>query len=284
MEQDAVTATPVVGSNKQHSGKGWRIATIVASVVAICGIGFGVYGIFFYKTGEPISDNNETIPETQEDVSITEKNLPSVETINSLLREKYKLFDQDNFTANAGTILSDYAYNEDGEGLGEAGKLFLIVREEYPNPNCNDTVCYRTVTYKDLNDKYHEYFSNSANINKGVDYTNKHIFIGVDSIKYKEDDSFEITYPNAIGGTLPSIGYYTNIVDTERNSDGDIVAMAIVTKVDAENAKLYGTAGCLEAFECPYINMKTIKVGSSLYRYVFVEEDGIYKLTDIVKR
>ena len=31
--------------NKTSDGKGWRIATIVASVVAVCGVGFGVYGM-----------------------------------------------------------------------------------------------------------------------------------------------------------------------------------------------------------------------------------------------
>lgn len=45
MEQNEVTATPVMKSDKQSDGKGWKIATIVASVVAVCGIGFGVYGM-----------------------------------------------------------------------------------------------------------------------------------------------------------------------------------------------------------------------------------------------
>lgn len=285
MEQNATATMPAMDSGKQDNGKGWKIATAIASVVAVCGIWFGVYGMFFHKTEEPTNNNSETSSEIKEDVSIAEKGLPSVETINNLLREKYKLFDQDDFTTTIGTILSDYAYNEDNEGLSEASKLFLVIREEYPNPNCDDVVCYKTVAYEDLNNKYHEYFGNSEDIKKGIDYTYKHIFIGVDSIKYNEDDdSFEITYPNAIGGMAPASGYYTNIVDIERNNDGDIVAVAIVTKVDAEDAKLYGTGSCLEAFECPNIDMKTLKVNSSLYEYIFIEDDGEYKLTDIVRR
>ena len=47
MEQNADTGAPVapVMDNKQKDGNGLKIATIVACVVAICGIGFGVYGM-----------------------------------------------------------------------------------------------------------------------------------------------------------------------------------------------------------------------------------------------
>ena len=47
MEQDITAAAtiPVMNSVKQKDGKGWKIATAIASVVAVCGIGFGIYGI-----------------------------------------------------------------------------------------------------------------------------------------------------------------------------------------------------------------------------------------------
>ena len=44
MEQNEVAPFPVV-ENKQKNDKVWKIATVVASVVAVCGIGFGVYGM-----------------------------------------------------------------------------------------------------------------------------------------------------------------------------------------------------------------------------------------------
>lgn len=47
MEQNAETGvpmTPVVDS-KQKSGNGLKIATVIACIAAICGIGFGVYGM-----------------------------------------------------------------------------------------------------------------------------------------------------------------------------------------------------------------------------------------------
>ena len=46
MEQDTTTVAPVINNNgKSSNEKKWKIATVIASIVAICGIGFGVYGM-----------------------------------------------------------------------------------------------------------------------------------------------------------------------------------------------------------------------------------------------
>ena len=47
MEQNTTTGVPMtpVEDNKQKSGNGLKIATAIACIVAVCGIGFGVYGI-----------------------------------------------------------------------------------------------------------------------------------------------------------------------------------------------------------------------------------------------
>lgn len=45
MEQNATAAMPVMDSGNQKSGNGLKIATVIASIVAVCGIGFGVYGM-----------------------------------------------------------------------------------------------------------------------------------------------------------------------------------------------------------------------------------------------
>lgn len=47
MEQNTDTSAPVtpIVENKQKSGNGLKIATVIACIVAICGIGFGVYGM-----------------------------------------------------------------------------------------------------------------------------------------------------------------------------------------------------------------------------------------------
>lgn len=48
MEQSSDTSVPiapVVENNKQNGGNGLKIAMAIACIVAVCGIGFGVYGV-----------------------------------------------------------------------------------------------------------------------------------------------------------------------------------------------------------------------------------------------
>ena len=48
MEQNSDTSVPVVPvveNSKQNGGNGLKIATAIACIVAVCGIGFGVYGM-----------------------------------------------------------------------------------------------------------------------------------------------------------------------------------------------------------------------------------------------
>ena len=58
MEQDATAAIPVIDSGEKKDGKGWKIATVIASVVAVCGVGFGVYGMMQDK-----SEQEQDVPD-----------------------------------------------------------------------------------------------------------------------------------------------------------------------------------------------------------------------------
>lgn len=48
MEQDMTTAMPQMdmgGAPQQKSGKGLKVATVLMTIVALCGVGFGIFGI-----------------------------------------------------------------------------------------------------------------------------------------------------------------------------------------------------------------------------------------------
>ncbi|MDO4741806.1 MAG: hypothetical protein Q4A79_00295 [Candidatus Saccharibacteria bacterium] len=45
MEQNMNASAPMAGGGKLDGGNGLKIAAVVASVVAVCGVGFGVYGM-----------------------------------------------------------------------------------------------------------------------------------------------------------------------------------------------------------------------------------------------
>lgn len=66
MEEDKANAIPVINSDKSSNGKGWKIATIIVSIIAICGIGFGVYGIMqSLQKNNQISDLESQIENTK---------------------------------------------------------------------------------------------------------------------------------------------------------------------------------------------------------------------------
>lgn len=79
MEQNTAATISAMDSGKQKDGKGWKIATAIASVVAVCGIGFGVYGMIqSSQKDNQISDLKVQIKEGDETVTTTET--PEIET------------------------------------------------------------------------------------------------------------------------------------------------------------------------------------------------------------
>lgn len=81
MEQNANAGAPVepIVENKQKSGNGLKIATAIACVVAICGVGFGIYGMVqSTQKDSQISDLKVQIKEG--DGTITTIETPEIET------------------------------------------------------------------------------------------------------------------------------------------------------------------------------------------------------------
>ncbi len=82
MEQNFSNEMPTasaVNNNKSSSGKGWKIATVIVAVLAVGGIGFGVYGMMqSAQKDSQISDLKVQIKE--EDGAVTTIETPEIET------------------------------------------------------------------------------------------------------------------------------------------------------------------------------------------------------------
>lgn len=79
MEQDTTGVAPVVDGSDKKSGNGLKIATVIASVIAVCGIGFGIYGMVqSSQKDSQISDLKVQIKE--DDGTITTIETPEIET------------------------------------------------------------------------------------------------------------------------------------------------------------------------------------------------------------
>lgn len=121
MEQNTPAAMPVIDSGKQSNGKGLKIATAIASVVAVCGIGFGVYGMIqSSQKDSQISDLKVQIKE--DDGTITTIETPEIETntsdgttvtITDTVVDGYKNF-ADNLAKNYAATVFGYYYHWTG--------------------------------------------------------------------------------------------------------------------------------------------------------------------------
>ena len=130
MEQNAAAAMPVMDSGNQKGGNGLKIATAIASVVAVCGIGFGIYGMI------QSSQKDSQISDLKVQVEDSNGKITTLET------EKIETTDKDGTTV---TIADSAVKNENSEDyiyVGEWG--FKIKKPE----NWRDLV-QRYVYYND---------------------------------------------------------------------------------------------------------------------------------------
>lgn len=103
MEQNAKTDTPMAPAvdSKQKSGNSLKIATAIACIVAVCGIGFGVYGMIqSFQKDNQISDlkvqimdseGTATTIETSDEVETTMENEAAMDIADYIYVEDWGL-------------------------------------------------------------------------------------------------------------------------------------------------------------------------------------------------
>ncbi len=60
------TPAPVAEKRKNSNGNGWKVATVVATVAAICGVGFGAYGMVQNNQNQAKTTSNNNTSNTNE--------------------------------------------------------------------------------------------------------------------------------------------------------------------------------------------------------------------------
>ncbi|MBQ8156300.1 hypothetical protein IJ101_00740 [Candidatus Saccharibacteria bacterium] len=131
MEQNAAATMPVMDSGKQNDGKGWKIATVIASVVAVCGIGFGVYGMM------QSSQKDNQISDLKVQVEDSNGKITTLET------EKIETTDGDGTTV---TIADSTVKNENPEDYIYVGEWDVKIK-------ISDNLS--NISYEFLGDGYH---------------------------------------------------------------------------------------------------------------------------------
>lgn len=115
MEQNADAGTPAapVVNDKQKSGNGLKIATAIACVVAVCGIGFGIYGMVqSAQKDNQISNLNSQIKDLEESMAIEpSENVESSES--TIIAGNYENF-ANNLSKNNSVTVFGYYYHWTG--------------------------------------------------------------------------------------------------------------------------------------------------------------------------
>lgn len=80
MEQSEGTAVPMAAKGGQTSGAGWKVSTVVAIILAICGILFGIYGMMQSTQKDSQIADLVRVQIKNNDGTVTAVEKPEVET------------------------------------------------------------------------------------------------------------------------------------------------------------------------------------------------------------
>lgn len=156
MEPNAPVATPLSDQNKQQGkGKGLVVAIVITSVLAVCGIGFGIYGIINMNAskkpiGNSASDSQTVVDETSDQaLSVYETN----DLINKTLRllgSRNGLSTEDYYDGNSGDFIVYSGYMPTTQlvsnELDDSSKVYITLettvldKEKYCNYQWTDGV------------------------------------------------------------------------------------------------------------------------------------------------
>jgi hypothetical protein len=133
MEQNADIGAPVVPvvENKQKSGNGLKIATAITCVVAVCGIGFGVYGMMqSSQKDNQISDLRTQIQGSDNNGDVIVDDETTTITTTSIVTPKSYGFMATNFATHfEDAIISEHTDNFGAEfSLISDGSVYLTIK------------------------------------------------------------------------------------------------------------------------------------------------------------
>ena len=230
MEQDVSVAAPVVDDSNQNNRKGWKIATIVTSVVAICGIGFGVYGMMQgLNKDSRISDLENQIkelsvvkPDSNEEEEESEPNLVGVSSFESFsnnLINKIKALDDTVQFYKQETKILDWSEKQFRAKIDKDANLVLIWNN-YKNEEvlAENVIDFEFVVFGNGGGDTYLYFINQdGSVSKTEDLQNveENAPAITNNIgNYKEVISIQTTHGNYPYG---SDGFYASFTDFNGN-------------------------------------------------------------------
>ena len=169
MEQSTETGVPTmpVVENKQKGGNGLKIATAIACAMAICGIGFGVYGM------TQSSQKDKLIADLEDRITEKDKIIASMDTKEKEQEEK------NTEQENSDEPISHFDYEEQIKNLHVDVSLdsdrYMEIAElgvKIKLPNISNNITYKKYVSK-LGDVSYDLYSDGEPTNLSVFYVPK---------------------------------------------------------------------------------------------------------------
>ncbi len=281
--------TPVV-DDKKKNGNGLKVATVIACIMAVCGIGFGVYGMVqsSQKDSEIAKlkgDNSTQNTVNQDDNTDTnvDRNVISVAEAEKILA---KYIGEGNNTIAYGLNASYNTFTSDFNDQQEAFLTYSsisdneketvsCVEERYEKGDCTG----KSISYDLMSEKYQSLFGDYSSIEK-KNYTFQNFFYLV----YDDDINAYREFILPGGGSSPVVAAH-KVASVKKAGENMVVSLIFAElNTDVEVAagicgptSLSGGLGVTEDTLNEMVN------SMSIYEFTLSPYNGSYVLTSVEK-
>lgn len=275
--------TPTTNLQNQaiKSTKSTKPLIIILAILFVLSLGTAAVFAYLYfsNNSQTLASTPNTTPEITEPTepeNEPETNTVSIAQVESLLRDKYK------FDARE-TVFID-GWPRYIEKLNQADKILFTIYQLWDN---GIPAAVQNISFDDFNNTYVYYFGSTEPLEK-KDYQLDSV---ISKIIYRpENDSFDIYFPDGIGGVSFTrlLSKVNNVTATKDGFKATILAVTIDSRVQQDAEEFLGKSSQGDGkwfYEIIMADdvLEEIRDSLSAYEFNFVNDDDEYKLVSIEK-
>ncbi|RYC74675.1 hypothetical protein [Candidatus Nanosyncoccus alces] len=275
--------TPTINLQNQATKSTKSTKPLIIILAILFALSLGTAAVFAYlyfsNNSQTLASTPNTTPEITEPTepeNEPEANTVSIAQVESLLRDKYK------FDARE-TVFID-GWPRYIEKLNQADKILFTIYQLWDN---GIPAAVQNISFDDFNNTYVYYFGSTEPLEK-KDYQLDSV---ISKIIYRpENDSFDIYFPDGIGGVSFTrlLSKVNNVTATKDGFKATILAVTIDSRVQQDAEEFLGKSSQGDGkwfYEIIMADdvLEEIRDSLSAYEFNFVNDDDEYKLVSIEK-
>ena len=275
--------TPTINLQNQATKSTKSTKPLIIILAILFALSLGTAAVFAYlyfsNNSQTLASTPNTTPEITEPTepeNEPEANTVSIAQVESLLRDKYK------FDARE-TVFID-GWPRYIEKLNQTDKILFTIYQLWDN---GIPAAVQNISFDDFNNTYVYYFGSTEPLEK-KDYQLDSV---ISKIIYRpENDSFDIYFPDGIGGVSFTrlLSKVNNVTATKDGFKATILAVTIDSRVQQDAEEFLGKSSQGDGkwfYEIIMADdvLEEIRESLSAYEFNFVNDDDEYKLVSIEK-